>query len=395
MIKPGSTTFLFVRLQSKSEGETMNPLLELRQHGQSIWLDFIERQLLESGGLLSLIETDGVRGVTSNPSIFEKAIDSGTEYDRQLTDLLADNPRATARELYDAIAIEDVRRAADILRPWYDASDATDGFVSLEPPPQLTRNTADTLSEVHRVWRAVDRPNLMVKVVATPSGIKAVEALIAEGININITLMFSVKHYEAVTRAYIRGLERCARPERVASVASFFVSRVDTQVDKVLEAKGSREALGLRGRIAIANTKMVYRRFQEIFHGDEFSKLRSRGARVQRPLWASTSTKNPSYRDVLYVEELIGSETVNTLPPATLEAFRNHGQVRGDTVAEGWAEAEQQLRLLGDLGIDLDAVAEQLQVDGIKSFADAYAKVVAALDRKRDVLAPAGRSSSR
>ncbi len=373
----------------------MNPLLELGQLGQSIWLDFIQRRLLQSGGLRSLIENDGLRGVTSNPSIFEQAIDSGTEYDAQLTELLADNPQATARELYDAIAIEDVRTAADILRPWYEESGGADGFVSLEPPPQLTRNTADTMAEARRIWRVVGRPNVMIKVVATPEGIRAVEALISEGININITLMFSLEHYEAVARAYIRGLERCARPERIASVASFFVSRVDTQIDKALETKGSSEALALRGRIAIANAKMVYRRFQEIFHGDDFSALRGRGARVQRPLWASTSTKNPNYRDVVYVEELIGDETVNTLPPATLEAFRDHGRARGVTVTEGWAEAQQELRQLADVGIDLSAIGEQLQTDGIKSFADAYAKVVAALDRKRSTVAPAGRSSGR
>jgi transaldolase len=233
----------------------------------------------------------------------------------------------------------------------------------------------------------------MIKVVATPEGVTAVETLLSEGININITLMFSLAHYEAVAGAYLRGLGRCSRPDRVASVASFFVSRVDTQVDKALEANGTPEALALRGTIAVANAKMVYRRFREIFHGDAFCALRNRGARVQRPLWASTSTKNPKYRDVMYVEELIGAETVNTLPPGTLDAFRDHGRVRGATVAEGWAQAERALAALANLGIDLHAIAEQLQAEGIRSFAEAYNKAMAALDRKRDAMAPARCSS--
>jgi transaldolase len=371
----------------------MNPLLELQKQGQSIWLDYISRGLIASGGLRAMIENDGLRGVTSNPSIFEKSIDSGTDYDAELAELLARNPRAEVREIYDTIAITDVRSAADALRPRYDESGGADGFVSIEPPPQLTRDTQATLGEARRLWHAVDRPNVMIKVAATPDGVRAVDTLISEGINVNITLMFSMRHYEAVTAAYIRGLERCSRPEKVASVASFFVSRVDTQVDKALEANGSDEALGLRGRIAIANAKMVYRRFREIFHGDAFAALRKLGARVQRPLWASTSTKNPNYRDVMYVEELIGPETVNTVPLATLEAFRDHGRVRGATVLEGWDEAGRQLATLSGLGIDLNAITEKLQADGVESFADAYSKVMAALGRKREALAPARRTS--
>ncbi|HXK61648.1 MAG TPA: transaldolase [Acidobacteriota bacterium] len=370
----------------------MNPLLELRQKGQSVWLDYIQRSLITSGGLLSLIENDGVRGVTSNPSIFEKAIDTDADYDGALAELLARKPAITAQELYDVVVLEDVRNAADILRPWYDESGGTDGFVSVEPPPQLTTDTAATIAEARRLWRTIDRPNLMIKVVATTDGVRAVEELIAEGINVNITLMFSLAHYEAVAHAYIRGLERCARPGTVASVASFFVSRVDTQVDKLLEANGSEAALDLRGKIAITNAKIVYRRFREIFYGDAFSKQRDRGARVQRPLWASTSTKNPQYRDVVYVEELIGADTVNTLPPATLEAFRDHGRVRGATVMEGLAESEQELRQLADLGIDLNSIAEQLQKDGIKSFASAYGKVLAALDKRCELIIPSGRT---
>jgi len=361
----------------------MNPLLELRKQGQSIWLDYIRRDLIRNGALKELIVNDGLRGVTSNPSIFEKAIDGSTQYDEALQVLSAQNPRIEARELYDELSIEDVRNAADILQPAYRESGEQDGFVSIEPPPQLTGDAQATVQEGQRLWQTVNRPNLMIKVVATKEGVQAVEELLAAGINVNITLMFSLSHYEAVARAYIRGLQRCKEPEKIASVASFFVSRVDTQVDRALEALGSPEALALRGKIAIANTKKVYQRFREIFYGEDFSTLRQRGVRVQRPLWASTSAKNPSYRDVFYVEELIGPDTVNTLPLATLNAFRDHGRVRGDTVQEDLSVAEDQLRTLSNLGIDLDAIAEKLQVDGIASFASAYDRVLAALEKKR------------
>jgi transaldolase len=361
----------------------MNPLLELRKRGQSIWLDYIRRDLIRSGGLKQLIENDGLRGVTSNPTIFEKAIDDSTQYDEALAVLFARNPNIEAREIYDALSIEDVRDAADALRPAYQESGGLDGFVSIEPPPQLTRDTQASIDEAQRLWRTVNRPNLMIKVVATKEGVRAVEALIAAGVNVNITLMFSLSHYEAVASAYMRGLQRCNEPAKIASVASFFVSRVDTEVERALEALGSPQALALRGNIAIANAKKVYQRFREIFFSDEFSALRRRGARVQRPLWASTSTKNPQYRDVLYVEELIGPDTVNTLPLPTLKAFRDHGRVRGDTVQENLSIAEDQLRTLSNLGIDLDAITEKLQVDGVASFASAYDRVLAALEKKR------------
>ncbi len=361
----------------------MNALLELRNHGQSVWLDYIRRGLLDSGDLRTLIDRDGLRGVTSNPTIFEKAIDGSTDYDAALSELLARNPRADARELYDTLAVEDVRHAADVLRSSFDESGGSDGFVSIEPPPQLTRDTAATIAEAHRLWRTVDRPNLMIKIVATPEGVAAVEALIADGVNVNITLMFSLRHYETVAAAYIRGLERCRQPGRVASVASFFVSRVDTQVDRSLEAAGTAEALALRGKIAVANAKSVYRRFREIFYGDPFSAQRKRGARVQRPLWASTSTKNPHYRDVLYVEELVGPDTVNTMPLVTLDAFRDHGRVRADTLMEALPEAQDALNKLAKLGMDLDKIAENLQVDGISAFAADYDRVLAALNKRR------------
>lgn len=372
----------------------MNPLLELQNHKQAIWLDYIRRDLILGGGLRKLVEEDGLRGVTSNPTIFEKAIEGDTDYDVGISELLARNPNATAPELYDTLAIEDVRQAADILRPSYEDAKGSDGFVSIEPPPQLTRDTATTIREARRLWRAVDRPNLMIKVVGTAEGTAAVEALIAEGINVNITLMFSLRHYEAVAAAFIRGLERCRQPERIASVASFFVSRVDTQVDRALVEIGTTEARALEGKIAIANAKMAYKRFLEIFFGEPFLMQRKRGARVQRPLWASTSTKNPHYSDVLYVEELIGPDTVNTMPFATLDAFRDHGRVRGDTITSDLTEARQLLEALARLHIDLDALAEKLQVDGISAFAADYDRVLTAIEKKRHSLgttSPMGR----
>lgn len=362
----------------------MNPLLALGKQGQSIWLDYIRRDLIENGGLKQLVDGDGLSGVTSNPSIFEKAIDDSSQYDAALQAISTRNPGITPREIYDELATEDVRAAADVLRPVYQKSGGRDGFVSIEPPPQLTGDTQATIKEAERLWRKVDRPNLMIKVVSTKQGVEAVEALIAMGINVNITLMFSMSHYEAVANAYIRGLQRCHEPGKIASVASFFVSRVDTQVDRALDAIGSPEALALRGKIAVANAKQVYRRFREIFYGESFSKLQQRGARAQRPLWASTSTKNPQYRDVLYIEELIGPETVNTIPPATLDAFREHGRVRGNTIQEGLAVAEDQLRKLSSLGIDLRAIAEKLQTDGVMSFATAYDRVLAAIEKKHN-----------
>ena len=368
---------------------TTNHIRELRKQGQSIWLDFIRRDLITNGGLKRLIDDDGLTGVTSNPSIFEKAISGSADYDEALSRLLADKVQVQAHTLYDRLVIEDVRMAADILRPGYNESGGTDGFVSIEPPPQLTRDTAATIAEAHRLWEAVNRPNLMIKVVATPEGIAAVEQLIGAGINVNITLMFSQRHYEAVAQAYLRGAERTPEPSRIASVASFFVSRIDTVVDHALEANRSSETKALRGKIAIANAKLAYQRFREIFHGNAFRHLRERGVHPQRVLWASTGTKNPEYRDVLYVEELIGPETVNTVPPNTLDAFRQHGNVRGATVLEGVEDAKDQLRRLAELKIDLNEIAEKLQSDGVTAFASAYDRAVGALAKKRQTI-PAG-----
>ncbi|RMG49900.1 MAG: transaldolase, partial [Acidobacteria bacterium] len=363
----------------------MNPLKEVQKYGQSIWLDYIRRQLITSGELRRLVEEDGLRGITSNPSIFEKAIAGSTDYDEDLRASLNDDPRLDIGTLYERLVIEDIRMAADILRSVYEATDGADGFVSLEVSPHLAHETGKTIAEARRLWRAVDRPNVMIKVPATPEGIPALETLIAEGINVNATLIFSLGHYEAVVHAYLRGLERCSQPHRVASVASFFVSRVDVVVDRALEAIGTEEARRLRGRIAIANAKLAYECFREIFQGSAFEALRRRGARVQRPLWASTSTKNPAYSDVLYVEELIGPDTVTTLPPATFYAFRDHGRVR-PSLQEGLEQAKADLTRLNELGIDLDAITEQLQTDGVRAFATSFDKLREALEAKRQAI---------
>jgi transaldolase/glucose-6-phosphate isomerase len=364
----------------------MNPLKELLGQGQSVWLDYIQRNLIRSGELKRLVEEDGIRGVTSNPTIFEKAIAGSTDYDDALSEMLAGNPKIETGKLFEALAIDDIRMAADVLRPVYDETQGADGFVSLEVSPHLAHDTQGTIAEAKRLRAAVDRPNVMIKVPATPAGIPAVEALIAEAVNVNITLMFSLNHYEAVARAYINGLERCAEPAKVASVASFFVSRVDTMVDRALESLGTPPALALMGKIAIANSKIVYHRFREIFHGEGFASLRQRGARPQRPLWASTGTKNPKYSDILYVENLIGPETVNTLPPETLNAFKDHGRVIESSVRENLDEAAAALGRLKALGIDLNIVAEKLQQDGVAAFAASFDSLLSALENKRKSL---------
>jgi len=360
----------------------MNALKALwADHGQAVWLDFIQRSLVEGGGLARLVEEDGVRGVTSNPSIFKNAIAGTNEYDEQVDAVLSQNPKATAVEVYEELAVRDIRAAADVLRPVYDASNSSDGFVSLEVAPDLAHDTAGTIADARRLWAWVDRPNLMIKVPATAEGIPAIEALIADGINVNATLMFSMDDYEAVAQAYVRGLERCAKPSTVASVASFFVSRVDTAVDAELEAVGTPEALALRGKAAIANACLAYRRFEEIFHGPDFERLKSRGAQVQRPLWASTSAKNPAYPDVLYVEELVGPQTVNTIPAPTLDAYRDHGKPR-NALKEGMATADSVMEGLEAHGIDLKAVTLKLQSDGVAAFAGAFDDLLASLTEK-------------
>ena len=344
----------------------MTILHDIAEQGQSIWLDYIRRSFLDSGEMHKLVEK-GLRGVTSNPSIFQKAITSSTDYDAVIERLVDEG--AVVSDIYEHVVIQDIRRCADILRPVYDRTAGADGFVSLEVNPKLAYDTEGTIIEARRLFSMVDRPNLMIKVPATPQGIPAIETLISEGININVTLMFSLDHYEATAKAYIHGLEKLAVANvdfsRVASVASFFISRVDGKIDGQLEKAGNQE---LQGKIAIANAKLAYARFQELFSGPRWDKLAAKGARVQRPLWGSTSTKNPSYPDTLYVDELIGPHTVNTVPPNTLEAIFKGGTA-ARTIDQHVDEARAQIAKLADLGIDLDAVTEQLQRDGVDSFA--------------------------
>lgn len=361
----------------------MNPLIELHGYGQSFWYDNIRRTLLLDGTIKSMIEDDGLRGMTSNPSIFAKALRAGEDYDEQIRRLAADGLEIEA--IYEQLAIADIVLACDLFANVYRDSEGRDGYVSLEVSPHLANDEENTVAEARRLFESVNRPNIMIKVPATDAGVRAVERLIAQGVNINITLMFSMRHYEAVANAYLAGLASCAEAggdlARVASVASFFVSRVDTMVDEMLGQIGGPRASALQGRTAIANSKVVYQRFKTLFGSDTFDKLEEHGARVQRLLWASTSTKNPSYPDTLYVDQLIGSDTVNTMPPKTIDAFRDHGQPK-PTLERELAEARQVLDDVGGLGIDLDKVTEQLQRDGIRAFSDSYDQLLQTLESK-------------
>jgi len=359
----------------------MKPVEALGNHGQSVWIDYIRRDFTRNGELAALVE-EGVRGVTSNPSIFEKAIGGSAEYDTALLESLDADPDRTPIDLFEAVAIVDIQEAADVLLPVYDSSAGSDGFVSLEVSPTLAHDSEGTIRDARRLWAAVGRPNLMIKVPATPAGIPAVEELISEGINVNVTLMFSMQHYEDVAQAYLRGLRRASDPTRIASVASFFVSRVDSATDGALDEIGSVEAAALRGTAAIANSKLAYRRYQELFEGAEFADLKAAGARPQRVLWASTSTKDPAYRDVMYIEELVGDNTVNTVPPATLDAFMDHGVARADAVVERVDEAEDAINGLGEIGVDFDAITDQLQIDGVASFAKAFETMLETIEVK-------------
>lgn len=359
----------------------MSKFHDIHQAGTSVWFDFIRRDVLEDGGLAKLV-AEGIRGVTSNPSIFQKAIADSTEYDDDIRAALTEKPDATVNDLYESFAIEDIRAAADILRPVYDESDGADGFVSLEVSPLLASDTGATVAEARRLWAAVDRPNLLVKVPATAEGVPAIETLIAEAINVNVTLIFSLEHYESIARAYLRGLEAADDPSRIASVASFFVSRVDTLTDARLTEVGSDEALELRGRAGIANSKQAYRRYQQLFGPETFGHLAERGARPQRLLWASTGTKNPDYSDVLYVEELVGPNTVNTAPPATIDAFRDHGEIRGPTLLDDWEAADAAISGLAAVGVDFADVTATLQAQGVQSFAEAFQSLMTTLEEK-------------
>lgn len=365
----------------------------LHNAGQSLWLDYIDRVMLANGDLTRRIAEDALTGMTSNPTIFEKALAEGAAYDEQLATV---DTAASDREAFFTLAATDVRNACDAFRGVYERTVAVDGFVSLEVSPDLARDAAGTVAEARRLWAIVDRPNLMIKVPGTVEGAEAIRQLIADGINVNVTLLFAVEAHARVIEAYLAGLEQRAAAglpiDRIASVASFFVSRVDSAIDKQLGQMAAADAsragtlLALQGKAAIANAKLAYRLFSASFSGSRWDALAARGARVQRPLWASTSTKNPAYRDVIYVEELIGPDTVNTLPPATLEAFRDHGEVR-QSVTEGVAEAERTLAALEANGVALQQVTDTLLAEGLASFEQSFVTLLAGLARKRAALA--------
>jgi len=360
-----------------------NPLLQLKALGQSIWLDYIQRGLLDSGELARLIEQDGLAGVTSNPAIFEKAIAHHDDYDAAIDALKARG--ADALQAYEELAIDDVRHAADLLAGVYRATNGRDGYVSLEVSPYFARDTEATVREAKRLWQRVDRPNLMIKVPATVEGLPAIRYLVAAGVNVNATLLFSVARYKALAEAYMAGLEaRAAAGEglaNVASVASFFLSRIDSAVDPLLDAQGHAAALSLRGQTAIASARLAYQVYKDLAASQRWQRLQDQGGRTQRLLWASTSSKDPSYDDLKYVTPLIGPDTVNTLPPETLAAFRDHGLV-GVHVEDDKNLARALPSLLDALGIDLKRITDQLEEDGIKKFVAPYDKLLDTLRMK-------------
>jgi transaldolase len=366
----------------------MTRLQKLAERGQSIWIDNLSRELVHTGGLERLIDEDSVTGVTSNPTIFQKAISQGEDYDDQLRELLARTD--DVREIFFKLAEDDVRDACDVLRPVWDRTHGGDGYVSIEVDPWLAQDTAGTFAQAMDLHEAVDRPNAFVKIPATLAGLPAIEDCIAKGRSINITLIFSLDRYDAVVEAYLRGLERLIAnggdPSKVASVASFFVSRVDTETDRRLEELGNKT---LQGKLGITNARIAYRHFQEAFTGSRWEALAGAGASKQKPLWASTSTKNPAYRDVMYVEELIGPDTVNTMPPETVEAFQDHGEVRGDTILEGVDEAERLLEELRAAGVDYDEVVETLEDEGVRKFTDSFDELLDGIRAKRGALTTA------
>ena len=368
-----------------------NPLKDLLKFGQSVWLDYIRRDLLTGGELKRLIEEDGLRGMTSNPTIFEKAITGGKLYDDLLNSLKA-RTDLDAKGSYEILAIRDIQDAADILRPVYDSSKRRDGYVSLEVSPYLARDTKGTIEEARRLWKAVGRENVMIKIPGTTEGIPAFQQAISEGINVNVTLLFSQDVYVKVAEAYIAGLEQYAKSggdvSRMASVASFFISRIDSAVDAIIDAKlkASKDAReqeqlkSVQGKVAIANGKQTYEKYQEIFSTSRWKALAAKGAQTQRVLWASTSTKNPAYRDVLYVEELIGPDTVDTIPPATFDAFRDHGKLR-QSLTEDLPSAHKTMETAAKVGISMKEVTDKLTDDGVRLFSEAFEKLLEAVEK--------------
>jgi transaldolase len=368
----------------------MNTTARLLEAGQSIWYDNIQRSLLSSGEFAGMIERGEIRGVTSNPTIFMNAITKSEDYDKSLLPLVAS--QLSDEEIFFELAIQDIQAAADLFRPLYEQSEGGDGYVSLEVSPYLANETAATLEQAKHLWQRVDRPNLMIKIPATKAGLPAITEAVAAGINVNVTLIFSRQRYAEVMEAYLQGLEK--RLERgqplgsIASVASFFVSRVDTNVDarlkKIIQAGGpqAEQAQQLLGKAAVANARLAYADFKEVFTSPRFQALEQKGARVQRPLWASTSTKNPDYRDVIYIEELVGPDTVNTVPPQTLLAFLDHGEVR-PSLQEDLPGQQQVFARLEELGISMDEVTRQLEEEGVASFSDAFTVLLKAVEQRR------------
>ena len=369
----------------------MNPLNQLAELGQSFWYDNIQRSLLQDGTIERMRNEDSLTGLTSNPAIFHKAISRSNDYDRAIVDLMAQENQRAGLDLYESLAIRDIQSAADLLRLVYDDTDGADGYASLEVSPGLAHDTEGSITEARRLFKAVDRPNVLIKIPGTKAGLPAITELIGEGINVNVTLMFSLQHYDGVAEAYLTGLEKLDAAggdlSRVASVASFFVSRIDTIFDEALEANGSPEALSVRGKVGVANAKIAYRHFQEVFGSDRFKELAAKGARVQRPLWASTGTKNPVYSDVLYVEELIGPDTVNTMPPATINAFKDHGRANV-CLTRDVDEALNVLSQVKALGVDYTALTERLQSDGVDAFKASFDLLLEDLLRKSKDLVP-------
>ena len=365
-------------------------LHELSKRGQSVWIDYLSRDMLEEGELARMMSEDAVVGVTSNPTIFQKAISHGDRYDDQLRELL--EAETDPKEIFLQLSARDIEAALDLLAPVHEQT-GYDGFVSWEVDPTLAYDREGTFDEAMRLHAWLDRPNLYVKIPATKPGLGAIEDCVAHGKNINVTLIFSLQRYAEVVEAYLRGLERLVAgggsPEDVYSVASFFVSRVDTEADKRLEAVRTKDALALRGKLEVANAKLAYEHYQQAFSGPRWEFLKGKGANPQRCLWASTSTKNPEYRDVLYVEELIGPETVNTMPEETIRAFQDHGEIRGDTVAKGLKKAHALLDDIAKVGVDYDDVTETLELEGVQKFADSFSELLAGVTQKREALATA------
>ncbi|MGH2936139.1 MAG: transaldolase [Gaiellaceae bacterium] len=365
-------------------------LHKLSERGQSVWIDYLSRDMLEEGELARMMREDAVVGVTSNPTIFQKAISQGERYDEQLRQLLGEE--TDPKEIFLQLSARDVEAALDLLAPVHEQT-GYDGFVSWEVDPTLAYDREGTFDEAMRLHAWLDRPNLYVKIPATKPGLGAIEDCVAHGKNINVTLIFSLRRYAEVVEAYLRGLERLVAsggsPKDVYSVASFFVSRVDTEADKRLESIWTKEALALRGKLAIANAKLAYEHFREAFAGPRWDFLAGKGANPQRCLWASTSTKNPDYRDVMYVEELVGPQTVNTMPEETIRAFQDHGEVRGDTVTKGVKKAHALLDGIAAVGVDYDDVVKTLELEGVQKFADSFDELLAGVRAKRETLVPA------